>query len=277
MLFCPGDRPDRFRKAATHADVVILDLEDAVAAENKDRARITVAEALSNMDSDRTIVRVNAPGTRWCAADLEALNGTSAHTIMLPKTADADDVTAVGRFNVIALCETAVGVLHAEAIAAAGNCVGVLWGGEDLMADLGGRSSRGSDGTYHSVVRQARSTVLLAAAAARRIAIDAVHIAIGDLAGLAEEAADAAAIGFRAKACIHPTHVEPIRRAFLPSDIEMHRAEAVLRAAAEGTGVFTYEGSMVDGPLLRHARAVVAAGRRQAGSVETTHPSKPGT
>lgn len=268
MLFCPGDRPDRFAKAATRADIVILDLEDAVSPDGKDRARALVTGALADMDPDRTVVRVNAPRTRWLDADLEALDATSARMIMLPKTAWAQDVVACGRFDVIALCETAAGVLHAEAIAAVPNCVALFWGGEDLMADLGGRSSRRPDGRYHPVVQHARASVLLAAAAARRVAIDAVHIAIDDLEGLAAEATDAAGVGFAAKACIHPSHVEPIRAAFQPGEDEIRRAEAVLRAAreAKGQGVFTFDGHMIDGPLLHHAQTVVAAARRRGPS-----------
>lgn len=263
MLFCPGDRPDRFAKAAARADMVILDLEDAVAPDGKDHARALVTGALADMDPDQTIVRVNAPGTPWFDADLAALDATPARMIMLPKTARAQDVTACGRFEVIALCETAAGVLHAEAIATAPNCAALLWGGEDLMADLGGRSSRRADGTYHPVVQHARTSVLLAAAAARRVAVDAVHITIEDLEGLTAEATDAASIGFVAKACIHPSHVEPIRAAFQPSEDEIRRAEAVMLAAREarGTGVFTFDGRMVDGPLLDHAQSVIAAAR----------------
>lgn len=261
MLFCPGDRPDRFAKAAARADVVILDLEDGVAPDAKPRARELVAEAASELDPSRTVVRVNAHGSPWATADLEALDPSPIRTVMLPKVSCAEDMTGMGRFNVIALCETAAGVLRAQEIAAAERCVGLLWGGEDLMADLGGRASRRADGSYHAVVQQARSTVLLAAAAQRRLAIDAVHIAIDDLSSLREEAAEAAQLGFGAKACIHPAHVALIRAAFRPSETEVRRAEALLDAArdAPDTGVFSFEGRMVDEPLLRHARAVVDA------------------
>jgi citrate lyase subunit beta/citryl-CoA lyase len=140
--------------------------------------------------------------------------------------------------------------------------VAILWGGEDLIADLGGRASRRADGSYHHVVQQARSTVLLAAAAAQRIAIDAVYLRIDDLAGLAAEAGEAAELGFRAKACIHPAQVETVRAAFAPAAEEVAWAQGLLAAAASTTaGVFTYEGRMVDAPLLAHAETILAAAR----------------
>ena len=125
------------------------------------------------------------------------------------------------------------------------------------MASTGGRASRGPDGRYHDVALHARSSVLLAAAAAGVAAIDAVWLALEDREGQAAEAADAAASGFAAKACVHPSHVAPIRAAFKPSPEELIWAEDVLALAAEqGSGVFIHEGRMIDEPLLRHARVI---------------------
>jgi citrate lyase subunit beta/citryl-CoA lyase len=166
------------------------------------------------------------------------------------------------------LCETPLGVTNAVEIAAAAPTVALMWGAEDLVAGLGGRSSRfpadggpasGSRvGPYRDVARTARSLVLLAAGAHRRIAIDAVHLAIGDLDGLRDEAEDAAACGFSATACIHPTQVDVVRTAYRPTADQLDWARRVLAAAEGNRGVFAFEGGMVDGPVLRHAEALLA-------------------
>lgn len=260
LLFCPADRPDRYAKAAERADVVIIDLEDAVAPESKRSGRQALLDAAPDLDPVRTIVRINAPGSPWWADDLGLLASTELSMVMVPKVTSRTQLEAVERFQVIPICETAAGVLAAAEIASAPNCVAILWGGEDLMADLGGRSSRRADGSYHHVVQLARSSILLAASASGRLAIDGVFLAIDDLEGLASEAAEASALGFRAKACIHPSQVNPVRAAFAPRPDEVLWARGVLEAAAKTTaGVFSYEGRMVDAPLLRHAEAILAA------------------
>lgn len=261
LLFCPGDRPDRFAKASARADVVILDLEDAVVPAGKEAARDAVAEAVAGMDPERTIVRVNAPQTPWWQDDLAALADTPLRMVMVAKAERAADLAAAERFDVVALCETAAGVVAAPAIAAAPNCIALMWGGEDLMASLGGRASRQADGAFHHVVQHARSTVLLAAGAFGRTAIDSVYIDIADTGGLARETAEAASIGFGAKACIHPSQVATVRDAFAPDAHEVAWARDVLEAArtAGTAGVFAHQGRMIDAPLLRHAESIISA------------------
>jgi citrate lyase subunit beta/citryl-CoA lyase len=163
-------------------------------------------------------------------------------------------------FDVIALCESAAGVVAARELAT--QVSALMWGAEDLIASLGGTSSRRADGAYRDVARTARADVLLAAGAAGIPAIDTVHLDIGDLDGLRSEAEDAAASGFAATACIHPSHVAVIRDAYRPTPEQVDWARRVLAAAAghasEGHGgVFRFEGGMVDGPVLRHAEALV--------------------
>jgi len=263
LLFCPADRPDRFRKAQERADAVILDLEDAVAPDRKDAARHALRAA--DVDPSRTIVRVNAFGTDDFTADLDALAGTGFRTVMLAK-AESTDVLGVfdDGYSLIALCETARGVQRAEALAADPKVAALMWGAEDLVASIGGTSSRRADGGYRDVARQARSRVLLAAAAEGKAAIDAVYVDIPDLAGLSAEAADAAASGFAATACIHPSQVDAIRAAYRPDAQILAWACGVLAAAtAHAGGVFRYEGRMVDEPLLRHARMLLARGGRE--------------
>jgi len=186
LLFCPADRPDRYDKAAARADTVILDLEDAVAPADKDTARDAVGAALPHLGPG-TIVRINAADTGWFADDVAMLRAAGHGWVMLPKAARAEDLDRLDGFRVLAICETAAGVLNAPGIARHRACAAVMWGGEDLVADLGGRRSRNAAGRYYPVVEHARLTVLLAAAAAGKLAVDSVHIDIGDLDGLTRE------------------------------------------------------------------------------------------
>ncbi len=256
LLFCPADRPERFAKAAAAADVVLLDLEDGVAAADKPAAREALRETL--LDPERTVVRVNPAGTEDQALDLQALSATPYRLVMLAKAESAAQVSALAPRQVVVLCETPAGVIAAEALAAVENTLALMWGAEDLVAALGGRSSRFADGTYRDVARQARARTLLAAGASGRVAIDAVHLDIADLDGLAGEADDAAASGFAATACIHPSQVAVVRAAYRPSEQDVAWATRVLAAVAENRGVFAFEGQMVDAPVLRHAEHVLA-------------------
>jgi citrate lyase subunit beta/citryl-CoA lyase len=256
MLFCPADRPDRYDKAAERADAVILDLEDAVAPAAKSAAR--EAMIAHPLDPARTLVRVNSFDTDDFELDLAALAKTGYRTVMLAKATTAAEVTALRGYEVIALCETAAGVLAAASIASVEHVVALMWGAEDLVASMGGTSSRFADGSYREVARHARSTVLLAAAANGTAAIDSVFLDIPDLDGLSAEARDAAASGFAATACIHPSQVAVIRGAYAPTGAELQAARAVLAAAEGERGVFQLDGHMVDEPVLRHARSVLA-------------------
>ena len=258
LLFCPADRPERYAKAAERADAVILDLEDAVAPGRKAAARDALVD--TPIDPGRVVVRVNAAGTEDFAADLEALRRTEYSTVMLPKASSAEQLAAVagqGLHRVVALCETAEGVVRAAEIARAPNVVALMWGAEDLVASLGGSSSRRRDGAYRDVARHARSTVLLAAGAAGRPAVDTVHVDLADSEGLREEALDAAAVGFAATACLHPRQVETVRAAYRPGEEELAAARELLEAARGAAGVFAFRGRMVDEPLLRHAERLV--------------------
>lgn len=254
-LFCPADRPERFAKAAAAADVVILDLEDGVAQADKPAARKALQE--TPLDPERTVVRINAADTEEHPRDLEALAGTGYTTVMLSKTESGAQVAALAPFEVIALVETPRGAVFATEIAAAPGTVALMWGAEDLVAALGGSSSRRADGTYRDVARHARSTVLLAASAFGKAALDAVHLDIGDLDGLRAEADDAVALGFAGSVCIHPTQVPVVRKAFRPTEEKLDWARRVLAAAQTERGVFAFQGQMVDSPVLKHAAALV--------------------
>lgn len=255
LLFCPADRPDRYEKAAERSPAVILDLEDAVSPADKSAARDAIVA--HPLDPATTLVRVNPAGTPDFHADIAALQRTAYRTVMLAKATSTEQVSALEGFAVVALCETAQGVLAAPALAAHTSVVALMWGAEDLVASLGGTSSRDSHGRYRDVARHARSSVLLAAAAHGKAAIDTVHVAIDDLSGLAEEAQDAAASGFAATACIHPGQVSVILEAFRPTPDQVAWALDVLAAATQENGVFRFRGMMVDEPVLRHAAGVL--------------------
>ncbi len=263
-LFCPADRPERFAKAAAAADVVILDLEDGVAEPDKPAARKALQD--TPLDPARTIVRINAAGTDEQARDLEALTGTAYTTVMLPKTESAAQVAALAPRDVVALGETPRGAVFATEIAAAEGTVGMMWGAEDLIATLGGSSSRRADGTYRDVSRHVRSTILLAASAFERLALDAVHLDIRDVEGLRAEAIDAATVGFDVTVCIHPSQIPVVRKAYRPSEEKLAWARRVLAAAQTERGVFAFEGQMVDSPVLKHAEMMLRrAGESIAG------------
>ncbi|MET3367276.1 UNVERIFIED_CONTAM: citrate lyase subunit beta/citryl-CoA lyase [Jeotgalibacillus campisalis] len=268
LLFCPADRPERFGKAADRSDAVILDLEDAVAPADKPGARDAILEQAGSggLEPSRTIVRINPVGTPEFDLDLEALARTPYSTVMLAKAESAEQLRSLEGYQVIALCETAAGIVNASAIAAEPNVVGLMWGAEDLLASLGGLSSRNDDGGYRAVALHSRSSVLLAAKAAGKEAIDSVYVNIPDREGLLAESRDAISSGFGAKACIHPNQVAVVREAYAPTPEAIAQATELLEAAASaGTGVFQFKGKMIDGPILKHAEATL----RRAG-----HPVK---
>lgn len=262
LLFCPADRGDRYAKAAAAADAVILDLEDAVAHADKPGAReqlIAHAASEAMIDPTRTIVRVNPVDTDDHRLDLAALARTPYRAVMLAKTESAEHLDTLGEagYRVIALCETVLGIERTSSIAQHEAVVALMWGAEDLAASLGGRSSRHADGRYRDFARYARSRVLFAARAAGRAAIDSVYLSIPDLDGLREEAFDAVESGFDAKAAIHPSQAAVIREGFGATPAQRAWAERVLAEAERQPGVFSFEGSMVDEPVLRQARAVL--------------------
>jgi citrate lyase subunit beta / citryl-CoA lyase len=263
LLFCPADRPDRYANARATADTVILDLEDGVGADRKDAARAAILA--TPLDPARVIVRVNTTGIPEHDADLTALRQTEYRTIMLPKAETRAQFDGLGGdWRIVALCETPLGIVNAAEIAAASNVIAMMWGAEDLIAAMGGRTSRFPDGRYRDVARQARSTVLLAASAHGRPAIDSVYLDIPDLDGLAAEAEDAAASGFTLKACIHPSQAAVVRAAFRADEAQVAWARRVLdavRASAGGpdSGAIRVDGQMIDAPLIRQAEATLAS------------------
>lgn len=263
VLYMPASNAKALEKARTlPCDAVILDLEDAVAPENRSAAR--AALIASPLDPARTIVRVNPIDSADFESDLAALAQTEYDTVMLPKAQSPAALERLFDYEVIALCETAAGVLAAPQLAARPNVIALMWGAEDLVASLGGTATRHPDGSYRPLAVHARSSVLIAAGAHGKPAIDTVHLDIADVAGLTAEAQDAAASGFAASACIHPSQVAVIRAAYRPDAAAVAEARELLEEAQAHSGVFAFRGRMVDEPLLRHARAVLARAEASA-------------
>ncbi|WP_431236752.1 HpcH/HpaI aldolase/citrate lyase family protein [Mycolicibacterium aichiense] len=254
-LFCPADRPERFEKAAATADVVILDLEDGVAAKDREAARAALVS--TRLDPGRTVVRINPVATPDHLLDLEVLARTPYTTVMLAKTESAEQVAALAPLDVVALIETPLGALNVVESSRADNAFAVMWGAEDLFAVLGGTANRYPDGSYREVARHVRSQSLLAAKAYGRLALDSVYLDIKDLDGLAAEVDDAVAVGFDAKVAIHPSQIAVIRKGYLPGAEQVAWARHVLEAARDERGVFQFEGIMVDAPVLRRAERIV--------------------
>ena len=254
-LFCPADRPERFEKAAAAADVVILDLEDGVAAKDRPAARQALVD--SPLDPSRTVVRVNPSDTADHQRDLEALASTAYTTVMLAKTETPEQISALSPRDVVVLIETPMAALRIVELARVDNTYALMWGAEDLFAVLGGTANRYPDGSYREVARHVRSQTLLAAKAYGRLALDSVFLDIKNVDGLRAEADDAVAVGFDAKVAIHPSQVEVVRTAYTPTEKQVDWARRVLDTARRERGVFAFEGTMVDAPVLRRAERIV--------------------
>lgn len=269
LLYVPGDRPDRVAKALTStADIVAVDLEDAVAAARKAQARDRTAELLA--DVDRAVqVRLNHPSTPWHNDDVAMVNGLPRTVdVRCPKTESAaqvrDLVAAAPQRALHLLVESALGVECAFKLAtAASEIVSLGLGEADLRSDL-----RVADDTG---LTWARSRIVTAARAAGLPSpMMSVYTRLRDEAGLVASCRTGRALGFLGRAAIHPAQLAPIREAFLPSVEEVDRAHRVLErvAAAEhaGAGVFVLDdGSFLDRAMVEQARVVlaVAEGNRQ--------------
>ncbi len=262
-LFCPADRPERFEKAAAAADVVILDLEDGVAAKDREVARKALVE--TPLDPTRTVVRVNPVETPDHALDVEALQATAYTTVMLAKAETPDQIAALSPLDVVVLVETPLGALAVTEMAQVGNAIAVMWGAEDLFAATGGTANRWPDGSYRDLATHVRSQSLLAAKAFGLLALDSVYLDIKNADGLRVETDDAVAVGFDAKVAIHPTQVGVIRAAYAPTAEQLEWARAVLAQANVERGVFQFEGQMVDMPVLRRAERIVVSASQPRG------------
>lgn len=246
-LYVPGSRPDRFDKAAATGAEVILDLEDAVAPEERARARVDVAAWVARTAAPLQ-VRVNRPGSDELAADLAAL--PAEVPVRVPKVERPDDLNGLGRRPLHVLVETALGVENLFAIASADGVCSIALGEADLAAELG-LSGEEAFGWIRS------RTVVAARAAGLPAPMMAAYPAVADLDGLAASCVAGRRLGMRGRTAVHPTQVPVIRSVFGPQDDELAWARSVL-AALDDTGVTTLpDGSMVDAAMARRARAIL--------------------
>ncbi|MGJ7538253.1 MULTISPECIES: HpcH/HpaI aldolase/citrate lyase family protein [unclassified Variovorax] len=257
-LFVPGDRPERFDKAwASGADTVVLDLEDAIAADHKAVARSCVAETLGD-SARRACVRINGIDTPWFQEDLRLLSLPGVACVMLPKAEGPEALAAAaaaakGTVHLIPLIETARGLANASRLAECRSVLRLAFGSIDFQQDLG------IEGDGDELLF-ARSQLVLASRLAQIGApVDGVTLAVKDAAQASQDATRARRLGFGAKLCIHPSQVAPIRQAFEPDSQTIAWARGVLAAAAAtSAGALTYEGRLIDKPVMDRARAVLA-------------------
>lgn len=283
LLFVPGDDERKIAKGlASAADALILDLEDAVASPRKAAARELCVATLAAGARMKLFVRINALDTPAALIDLAAVVRARPFGIMLPKCRGGDDVRLLSHY--LTALEARDGVPAGDIrvlpiVTETGGSLfglggydnppiprlcGMLWGGEDLAADLGAITNRDEAGRYAAPYLLARSLCLYAAAAASVsspvIAVDAVYTNFRDSAGLKQEAVEGLRSGFSAKAAIHPDQIAVINEAFTPSAADIEAARRVLAAfdASPGAGVVSVDGKMLDRPHYRTAQRVLA-------------------
>ncbi len=276
LLFVPGDRPDRFAKAATcGADAIIIDLEDSVALDRKVAAREAAAEYLSGDRPIPVFVRVNPQDSHLTHDDLASVLRYVPDGIVLPKAEGARSVNWL-RAEAAAVAdtpdgeappilpiatETPGGVFDLGTLREVSHWLaGVSWGAEDLPAAIGAATSREDDGRYTAPYEMVRSLALFAAHAAGVAAIDTVFPNIADQAGLSAYVARAARDGFSGMLAIHPAQVSVINAGFTPSAVQVDHARTIVDAFAAnpGAGVLQLDGKMIDAPHLKAALSILA-------------------
>lgn len=255
LLFVPGSRPERFDKAlAAGADAVIVDLEDAVAPHEKERARAALAAWLD--PARPVLVRINAVDTPWFGEDLALCAHPGVAAVMLPKAEHIDDLArlrAAGAVQLVPLIESAAGMAALATIAAAPGVQRLAFGSIDIQVDLGMRDALEDELLYF------RSQLVLASRLAGLLApVDGVSTSLDDAERLRVDVLRARRLGFGGKLCIHPRQVEGVNRHFAPSQAEQAWARRVLEAAAAAAGAaVALDGRMIDKPVILRAQAIL--------------------
>lgn len=282
-LFAPGDSERKMEKAAAGpADIVIFDLEDAVATEEKPKARAMVHDFLKAQAGghERLWVRINPLDGPFAVDDLAAIMPGAPGGIMLPKAYGRADVEllnnyltaleaafglAQGSTKVITLVtETAQAMFTTGDYAGAPRLVAMTWGAEDLADALGASENRNPDGSYAFTYQLARSLCLIGAATAGVAPIETIQGDFKDLEGLRKRAEQVRRDGYRGMLAIHPAQVDVINAAFTPTAEELAGAQEIvdLFAVNPGAGAIGYKGGMLDRPHLARAQALLKlAGR----------------
>ena len=284
LLFVPADSERKLAKSVdSPADVLILDLEDAVAEGRKAVARGMAAEfigAQASSLSSRLFVRINPLDTELAMVDLAAVVVPGLAGILLPKTRGAEDILRLGHgldalearagiargaVQIIPVAtETPQAMLNMQGFAGPlARLAGVTWGAEDLSAAIGAVANRDEDGSYSPLYTWANSLCLCAAAAAGVPAIDTLHADFRDAAGLAAACRASRRRGFRGRIAIHPDQVGTINEAYSPSAAELAHARRIVDAfaAQPDAGTLSIDGVMVDKPHLTQALRTLDASR----------------
>ena len=279
ILYTPGDDLKKISKAVTlGVDCACLDMEDGVAINRKEVARQTIAKALSTLDfgNAERLVRINPVGSGLEHDDLLTVVPARPDGIVIPKVKDktqikwvSEQISALEKLNelpmgeiiLIALIETAKGIINLGEIASTDSRLeALIFGAEDLAADIGAHRSQSGWEVFHS-----RSEVVTHAAAFGLQAIDMVYINFQDSEGLQVQATQGAHLGYDGKQVIHPDQVNPVQEAYTPNDVEITEAKSIVETyaahQAAGRGAFAMDGKMVDAPLVKSAQSVLERAR----------------
>jgi len=264
FLFVPGTRPERFAKALdSGADGVIIDLEDAVAEEDKKRARDAIRSAWPTFNAEqkkRLIIRSNSPGSQFYAADLILAQELDVACLLIPKSESLDQINGAAQIlpntAIIPMIETAIGLDRINDIATAEQVLRLAIGNLDLQADLGMVCD-----SQESELQTARFQIVLASRLAQIAPpIDGVTPSTDDIERITNDAERAKRMGFGGKLCIHPKQVPLVKAAFLPSAEEISWAFRVIEAdkASKG-GAVKLDGRMIDHPVVLLAQRTLAS------------------
>ena len=263
FLFVPGTRPERFTKALNSgADAVIIDLEDAVAAQDKDSARNAIRTAWPTFTADekkRLIIRTNAPGTQFYSADLILAQELSVVCLLIPKAESLDQINGAAQIlpntALIPMIETALGLDQLKEIASSNQVLRLALGNLDLQADLGMVCD-----AQETELQTARYQIVLASRLARITPpIDGVTPSTDNLARIEGDSQRAKRMGFGGKLCIHPKQIPAVKAAFMPTSEEIEWARKVIAAdqASQG-GAVKLDGRMIDRPVVLLAQRTLA-------------------
>lgn len=289
LLFVPGDSERKLEKGlGSGADVLIIDLEDSVAAENKKAAREMARAFVQGLDrkaAPTIYIRVNDLGTGMTEADLDALMPAAPDGIMLPKSTGVDDIgslgaklrvreaehgVADGATRIVPIVtETPFAVLNVAGYRnATERLAGITWGAEDLAAEIGAAANRDAAGNYTDVFRFARAVTILAASACEVAAIDTVFPNFRDEEAFRRDCLEGVRDGFVGRMAIHPAQVPVINELFTPSPEALAEAQGIVDAfaAAGNPGVVGIGGKMYDRPHLKRAERLLARAGSGRGS-----------
>ncbi|HUM25737.1 MAG TPA: CoA ester lyase [Anaerolineales bacterium] len=274
LLYMPGDNWKMITKSITlGVDSICMDMEDGTAINKKAEARETIAKALRELDfgSSEKLARINSVGSGWEQDDIDAVLPFHPDGIVIPKVESFEQVEWASRIietaelkygwpvnsvRVLIGVETAKGILNLKEIAAHPRLDAIIFGGEDFAASIGAVRTRDAVELLY-----ARQAVIVACSAFDLQPIDIVTIDYKDIEALRIESEFGARLGFVGKQIIHPAQVEPVQRAFTPSDEAIAYAKRIVEtfeaSQKEGKGAYSLDGKMIDMPLLRNAKKVL--------------------